>query len=608
MTESVAAAAEDRSDNDEFLGHPKGLYVCFTTELWERFSFYGMKYLLLLYLTKYHLFADDAGLDVLGSYAGLVYALPVIGGLIADRYLGMRKSVLFGGIMLSLGHLLMAVEGHHAINYPAGFTLTESLTLASGQVLAAGTVLAEPILWRDTAALNVFYLALALIVMGVGYLKPNISTIVGKLYAKDDPRRDSGFTIFYMGINIGSFAATLLCGWLGETYGWKYGFGAAGIGMIIGLISFSYGQRYLHGHAEPSNPEELRQKVFGPVSREWSIYLLSLPVLGVLWLLVQHEPVVLATQNIFLITSIIGIILYSMVYRKTEGSNTAAYLFALVLVLVGIYAVLSNLDHLPVALPSNAETAEYAVYGAIALLVGFVIYGFLTHHSPEFSRTVVLMFLILTTVVFWALFEQSAGSMTLFADRIVDREVGGITFTAAQFGSLNAGFIMLLALPFAALWVWLARHNLEPRTPVKFGLGIVQAGLGFGALVVGARFPDAAGKVSMVWLILAYLLHTTGELCLSPVGLSAVTKLSIGRVVGVSMGTWFLATALSETVATRLGKMAAISTDGGELVSSAGALATYAQLFEFLMYVGLGVGIFVLLVSPLLRRGMHGVH
>ena len=608
MSESVAATAEDWSHDDQLFGHPKGLYVCFTTELWERFSFYGMKYLLLLYLTKYHLFTDEMGFDVLGSYAGLVYALPVIGGLIADRYLGMRKSVLFGGISLSLGHILMAVEGFKAINYPAGYTLTENLTLAGGEVLVAGTVLTEALTFRDTAALNVFYLALALIVMGVGYLKPNISTIVGKLYTKDDPRRDSGFTIFYMGINIGSFVATLLCGWLGETFGWKYGFGAAGIGMIIGLISFSYGQKYLRGHAEPSDPEALKEKVFGPVSREMSIYLLSVPVLGVLWLLVQNEPVVLMTQNIFLITAIVSIVLYSMVYRKTEGSNTLAYTLAAVAVVVGIYAVLANLDHLPGFLPGGAQIAEYSVYAAIVLILGFIVYGFLTHNSPEFSRTVVLMFLILSTVVFWALFEQSAGSMTLFADRVVDRDAFGVTFTAAQFGSLNAGFIMLLALPFAALWVWLAKRNLEPTTPVKFGLGIIQAGLGFGALVFGAQFPDAAGKVGMIWLILAYLLHTTGELCLSPVGLSAVTKLSIGRVVGVSMGTWFLATALSETVATRLGKMAAIATTGGEVTDSAGALATYTQLFEFLMYTGVGVGVFVLLISPLLRRGMHGVH
>jgi POT family proton-dependent oligopeptide transporter len=608
MTDSVAASAEDYSSEDDFLGHPKGLYVCFTTELWERFSFYGMKYLLLLYLTKYHLFTDEMGLDVLGSYAGLVYALPVIGGLIADRYLGMRKSVLFGGILLSLGHILMAVEGYQAMFYAAGTTLSENLTLATGEVLTAGTVLAEDITMRDTAALNVFYLALALIVMGVGYLKPNISTIVGKLYGKDDPRRDSGFTIFYMGINIGSFVATLLCGWLGETYGWKYGFGAAGIGMIIGLISFSWGQKFLHGHAEPREPEKLTEKVFGPVSREWSIYLLSLPMLGVFWMLVQHEPIVLLTQNVFLIVAIVSIILYSMIHTRMDQDNRMAYVFAGVTILAGIYTVFANLDHMPSFLPTSVVLAEYSLYLALALIVGFVAYGFMTHNSEEFGRTVVLMFLILTTVVFWALFEQSAGSMTLFADRVVDREAGGITFTAAQFGSLNAGFIMLLALPFAALWVWLAKRNLEPSTPVKFGLGIIQAGLGFGALVLGAQFPEAAGKVAMIWLILAYLLHTTGELMLSPVGLSAVTKLSIGRVVGVSMGTWFLATALSETVATRLGKMAAVATSGGEVTDSAGALATYTQLFEFLMYVGVGVGVFVLIVSPILRRGMHGVH
>ncbi len=604
MSDSVAATADDYSHDAELWGHPKGLYVCFTTELWERFSFYGMKYLLLLYLTKYHLFSDEAGLDVLGSYAGLVYALPVIGGLIADRFLGMRKSVVFGGVLLSLGHILMAVEGHKAIFYAAGTVLTEDLTLATGQVLIAGTMLAESITFRDTAALNVFYFALALIVMGVGYLKPNISTIVGKLYTKDDPRRDSGFTIFYMGINIGSFAATLLCGWLGETFGWKYGFGAAGIGMIIGLFTFMYGQKYLLGHAEPSNPGELKEKVFGPVSREWSIYLLSLPVLSVLWLLVQHEPVVLLTQNVFLIVSIVGIVLYSMVYRKTGSSNTTAYTFAASAILIGIYAAGANLGFLP----GNENLAEYAVYAAMATIAAFVIYGFRTHDSAEFGRTVVLMVLILSTVVFWALFEQSAGSMTLYADRVVDREVGGITFTAAQFGSLNAIFIFMLAIPFAALWTWLSRHDIEPSTPVKFGLGIIQVGLGFGVLVVGSRFPDQAGQVAAVWLVLAYMLHTTGELCLSPVGLSAVTKLSIGKVVGVSMGTWFLATALSETVATRMGKMAAISTEGGEATDVAGALARYTELFEFLMYFGVAVGVFMLVISPLLRRGMHGVH
>jgi len=604
MTDSVAATAEELSRDDEFLGHPKGLYVCFTTELWERFSFYGMKYLLLLYLTKYHLFTDEMGLDVLGSYAGLVYALPLIGGMIADRFLGMRKSVVFGGIMLSLGHILMAVEGHQARFYAAGTTLVDNLTLASGEMFAAGTVLAEDIMMRDTAALKVFYFALALIVMGVGYLKPNISTIVGKLYSQDDPRRDSGFTIFYMGINIGSFSATLLCGWLGETFGWGYGFGAAGIGMIVGLFTFLYGQKYLKGHAEPTEPEKLKKSFLGPINLEWSIYLLSLPMLGVFWLLVQHEPVVLITQNVFLIIAIVGLILYSMIHTKKDHNNTVAYAIAAIAIISGICAVIANLH--PIG--GIEAYADQVLYLSIFLIVGFVIYGFLTHYSEEFGRTVVLMILILSTIVFWALFEQSAGSMTLYADRVVDRSVGNTTFTAAQFGSLNAGFIMLLAIPFAALWTWLAKKNLEPSTPVKFGLGILQAGLGFGALVIGGQFPDQAGQVAMIWLVLAYLLHTTGELCLSPVGLSAVTKLSIGSVVGVSMGTWFLATALSETVATRIGKMAAIDTSVGASGDPAAALATYTQLFEFLMWFGLGAGTLVIVISPILRRWMGGVH
>jgi len=604
MNEGITATGENYSRDDELFGHPKGLYVCFTTELWERFSFYGMKYLLLLYLTKYHLFPDEAGFDVLGSYAGLVYALPVIGGLIADRYLGMRKSVLFGGILLSMGHLLMAVEGHQAINYAAGTILANDLTLASGQVLVAGTTLTESVMFRDTAALNVFYFALALIVMGVGYLKPNISTIVGKLYSKDDPRRDSGFTIFYMGINIGSFFATIICAYLGETYGWKYGFGAAGIGMIIGLFTFMRGQKYLYGHAEPRDPEILTEKVFGPVNREWLIYLVSVPFLAVLWLLVQHEPVVYFTQNLFLIVAIVSIILYSMVHERITDNNQTAYLFAAGAIVLGVIALVIQVDFVS----STALISELLLYAAIAAIVAFVIYGFKTHNSAEFGRTVVLMILILSTVVFWALFEQSAGSMTLYADRVVDREVGGITFTAGQFGSLNAGFIMLLSIPFAALWVWLAKRNMEPSTPVKFGLGILQAGLGFAVLVLGAQFPDQSGKVAAIWLALAYLLHTTGELCLSPVGLSAVTKLSISRVVGVSMGTWFLATALSETVATRLGKLAAIDTTGGEAGDVASALANYTSLFEFLTYVGVGAGIFVFVISPLLRRAMHGVH
>ncbi|MBV1910199.1 MAG: peptide MFS transporter [Kangiellaceae bacterium] len=545
--DTTAVDNENLSDEakHELWGHPKGLYVCFATELWERFSFYGMKYLLLLYLTKYHLFSDGEGLDVLGAYAGLVYALPVIGGLLADRYLGMRKAVMFGGILLVLGHLLMAYEGHQAVEYIKGTVLNNDLALATGEVLKAGTVLTDTIKIRDTAALDVFYLAISLIVVGVGFLKPNISTIVGQLYSDEDPRRDSGFTIFYMGINLGSFVATLLCGWLGETYGWGYGFGAAGIGMLFGLFTFNWGQKFLYGLAEPTNPSLLKEKVFGLINREVFIYLCAILSLAVIWSIVQREPWVHYLQNSMLTITIIGLIVFSVIKGSRE----------------------------------------------------------------EMHRMIVLMILIVSTIIFWALFEQSAGSMTLYADRVLNRDLFGGEVKASMFGSLNAFFIILLAPFFAWLWIWLSKRNFEPSTPVKFGLGILQVGLGFGALVLGAATPDAAGKVAMIWLILAYLLHTTGELCLSPVGLSAVTKLSIKSVVGVSMGTWFLATALAETVATRIAKMAAIDSSGGSATATvAEQLASYTELYSFLMWLGIGAGVFMIVISPLLKKGMHGVH
>lgn len=507
------------TDGEQIMGHPKGLYVCFATEMWERFSFYGMKYLLLLYLTKYHLFSDANGLNVLGSYAAMVYAMPVIGGLLADRYLGMRKAVLFGGTLLVLGHLGMAWEGHAA-------------TEINGQIQ------------RDQTALQVFYFSLALIVIGVGFLKPNISTIVGRLYAPGDTRRDAGFTIFYMGINIGAFCATLLCGYLGETYGWKYGFGTAGLGMLVGLLTFIRGQKHLHGHAEPHDPASLKDKSIIGLSMESTIYLCGVLSVGIIWQMLQFHLVVASALDILSIIVLLG-------------------------------------------------------------MTWFIT----TQCTPdERDQMAVLIVLIISTVVFWALFEQAAGSMTLYADRVLNRESLGITWTAAQFGSLNALFIFTLAPGFAWLWSTLGKKGLEPSTPVKFSLGIMQAGLGFGALVVGASMPDESGKVAAYWMVLAYLLHTTGELCLSPVGLSAVTKLAVPRVVGVMMGAWFLAMAYSEYVAVQIAKFAAVDTHKGQVTDIAQALASYTNLFENLLYFGLGCGLLLLVISPILKKFMHGVH
>lgn len=586
--------ADPLTAQQELFGHPKGLYICFATELWERFSFYGMKYLLLLYLTKYHLFTDAQGYDTLGAYAGLVYTLPLIGGLLADRYLGMRKAVVFGGILLVAGHATMAYEGQQAVFYAAGTQLTSPLMLSDGSSYAAGATLTSNILIQDQHALNIFFLALALITTGVGFLKPNISAIVGRLYSQNDPRRDAGYTIYYMGINIGAFIAIAFCGWLGETFGWNYGFGAAGVGMLIGLATFLLGQPWLHGLAEPSDPATLKISLLGPINVEWAIYLGGVASLGFIWFLVQHEPIVHLAQNNLLIVAIVGLILYSLNYHSDKKHHLTAYILAGLCVASGLVWAWTG--------------ADTGLGLMLLALIAFITYGYKINSTPEYSRTVVLMLLILTTVVFWALFEQSAGSMTLYADRVLNRSWGDGEITATMFGSLNSGFIILLALPLAFCWTWLGRHKLDPSTPVKFGLAIIQAGLGFGALVIGAHYPDDTGKVAMIWMVLAYLLHTTGELCISPVGLSAVSKLSIPHTVGVSMGTWFLATALSETISTRIGKLASIDTTGVASADLAEMIITYTKLYSTLMWIGIGVGVGIILLSPLLKKAMRGIH
>lgn len=500
----------------ELLGHPVGLFILFLTEMWERFSFYGMKALLIYYLTKYHLFSDDGGNYIVGSYAAMVYALPVVGGYLADKYLGFRKAVTFGGILLVLGHLGLAYEGHQAY------------------LAADGSVV------RDSFALQAFYFSLSLIILGVGFLKANISSIVGALYEEGDVRRDSGFTIFYMGINLGSFVATLLCGWLGENYGWGYGFGAAGIGMVLGLITFVYGQKYLEGKAEPKDPELLRRSAFAGISLEWLIYGVSILSLALIAQMVQRHEVV------------------------DWGLRLA---------------------------------------GGAALLM--IIFYSIKSDKVARDRLTALTILIVFSVVFWALFEQAYTSMNLYADRVLDRELMGFTVPGPWFVSLNALFIILFAPVVATLWVRLGKYN--PNTAVKFALAIMLVGIGFGALVLGAELTPEGGKVAMIWLVLAYFLHTMGELCLSPVGLSSVTKLAPQKIVGFMMGVWFLATASSEFIAVVLANLAQMETSGGTVTNVAEALASYTKLFGQLFWAGLIFGGILLLLSPIVKRLMHGI-
>tara|TARA_R110000868_G_scaffold119807_3_gene317887 strand:- start:7 stop:1551 length:1545 start_codon:yes stop_codon:yes gene_type:complete len=508
MTNTAAA-------NQTFFGHPKALFILFFTEMWERFSFYGMKALLIFYLTKYHLFSDDSGNLLIGSYAALVYAVPVIGGFIADKYLGFRKAIVFGGIMLVLGHIGMAYEGNAA---------TESIT---GEIT------------RDNVALQIFYFSLSLIIVGVGFLKANISSLVGELYVKGDKRRDSGFTIFYMGINLGSFLATLICVWLGESYGWSYGFGAAGVGMFFGLITFISGRKLLLGNGESTNPAFLEKKTVG-IKNEYLIYLFSVLSALLFWQMVQNH---------------------------------------------------------------TAVSISLQVAGGVSFL--YILYYSITQLDGKARQQLIaLTILIVFTIVFWALFEQAYTSMNLFADRILDRTIFGVEVSAGQFLSFNALFIILLAPVFA--WIWPALGKYNPNTAVKFALALALVGLGFGALVMGINI-SGAGKVAAIWLILAYFLHTCGELCLSPVGLSAVTKLSPVKIVGFMMGVWFLATASSEFIASVLANIASVDTSNGLAPDLNIAKESYLELFQYLFYTGLGFGLLLLVISPLIKKLMHGV-
>ena len=500
------------------LKHPKGLYILAFTEFWERFSFYGMKTLLIFYLTKHHFFQDDTASEYVGNYAALVYALPVLGGYLADKYLGFKKAIFFGAILLILGHLGMAFEGNQAF-------------YQDGQLV------------QDHKAIQFFFLSMAFIIMGVGFLKPNISSIVGSLYTENDPRRDSGFTIFYMGINAGSLFATILCPWLGDRYGWGYGFGAAGVGMILGLITFSWGKKFLKDVGEPTRPEVLKIKVAGIFTKESLIYILGIAGIFVCWQLVKYHSVVGA-----LLIAVSGIILLFLSWYMAV-----------------------KLDKVPR------------------------------------ERMLVLIILFVAAVVYFAFLEQQFISLNLFADRMMDRTLFNTELPAGTFLSLNALFVLLFGPVFAFLWIFLSKRNKEPNIPAKFGWGIIQAALGFGALIVGMKIAGLDMKSNMIWLVLAYLLVTTGELCVSPVGLSSVTKLSPKSIVGFMMGTWFLASAASEYLAAVFSKIASTETVGGEIVNYTDAYNSFLHLFYIMLYMGLGIGLALLIASPFLRKWMHGV-
>ncbi len=474
--------------SEEVVGHPRGLFVLFYAEMWERFSYYGMRALLVLYLTKHWLFDDGKATLIYGAYGALVYITPVLGGIMADRWLGQRKAVLFGGILLALGHGLMAVEGNGGQTDPA---------------------------------INVFWAALAFIIVGSGFLKANISVIVGQLYKMSDVRRDAAYTIFYMGVNVGAALGTILVGYLGETIGWAYGFGLAGIGMVLGLIIFVIGKPALRGRGEA--PEPLAK------GREMLLYGIGIAGVAVIWALIQYQDVI---QSLLIVSG-------------------------------------------------------------IAMLGYVLLEAFKMPKQPR-ERMFAMLFLIALNPLFWGLFEQAGGSLNLYTDKFVDR--GGVP--TSLFQSINPIYIVLFAPIFAALWQWLGKRGLEPSAPAKFAIALTQVGLGFLVFVWGAGTADPAVMTSVVFVFLIYLLHTTGELCLSPVGLSAMARLSPVHLASFVMGAWFYMTAVGNFVAGKIGE--ATGGEGGEM-SKALVLDVYSKIG----WITIGVSVVVLAVSPIVKRWMH---
>jgi POT family proton-dependent oligopeptide transporter len=474
--------------SEEVVGHPRGLFVLFYAEMWERFSYYGMRALLVLYLTKHWLYDDGKANLIYGAYGALVYITPVLGGVIADRWLGQRKAVLFGGLLLALGHGLMAVEGNGGQGDPT---------------------------------INVFWAALAFIIVGSGFLKANISVIVGQLYKMSDVRRDAAYTIFYMGVNVGAALGTILVGYLGETIGWAYGFGLAGLGMLVGLIIFVLGKSSLRGRGEAPRP------LAG--GREWLFYGIGLASVAVIWALIQYQDVI---QNLLI--------------------------------------------------ASGLAMLGYTLYEAFKL-----------PKEPR-ERMFAMLFLIALNPLFWGLFEQAGGSLNLYTDKFVDR--AGVP--TSLFQSINPIYIVLLAPIFAALWQWLGRKGLEPSAPAKFGLALTQVGLGFLLFVWGAQTVGPAVMTPVIFVFLIYLLHTTGELCLSPVGLSAMARLSPVHLASFVMGAWFYMTAVGNFVAGKIGE--ATGGEGGAM-SKELTLAIYSKIG----WVTIAISVVVLLLSPIIKKWMH---
>ncbi len=522
-------------------GHPKGLYVLFATEFWERFSYYGMRAIFILFMTKM-LFNGDKALasNIYGSYTGLVYLTPLIGGYVADRYWGNRKSIFIGGLLMAVGQFMM---------------------FFSAQIAHSSQATGISLMWVGLAAL----------IFGNGFFKPNISTMVGQLYTENDNRKDAAYTIFYMGINAGAFFAPLICGYLGENIDFKWGFLAAGIGMLISLVLF-----YFTKDKYVVDPDGRQLGVEPNKTQKTAI--------------AENQP----NDNVGIESA--GL--------ETPKENAGGFSTKQLGILIGGGLLAFSILFF---------VAKLDVWGSLiysmTLIAPLTIITDNTLTKIEKDRLWVIIIIMIFVIFFWMCFEQAGASLTFFADEQTNRNILGWTMPASYFQSFNAGFIMLLALPFASMWTRLSNKGISPPAPLKQALGLGLLALGFLFIAMGSRNIPTAGA-SILWLSGLYLLHTIGELFLSPIGLAMVNKLTPGRFTSLMMGVWFLAIATGNKLA---GFMSSLYPDPksteapSKMAQMLGIHDLYSYFIVFVIFSSVA-GIILFFLSKKLKKMMHGLN
>ncbi len=592
---SSDVSTDPKKGDHSWFGHPRQLARLFTTEMWERFGYYGMRALLTLYLVKHFGFNDEVASGLYGAFTSLVYLTPLFGGLLADQYLGYKRSVKFGAVLMAIGYLALCFGGEMAkpfLEYnDTQYDVSMTKETIDGEQVASNFVTMDGVRYkvdgqeegalklvatdgagprllakdsyrfdgrRDPFWVNVMFLALSCVIIGNGFFKPNISTIVGSLYPKGDPRRDGGFTIFYMGINLGSTISQFLCPLFQVWFGFWAGFLLAAFGMVCAWALFQFDGGRLKGYGEP--PAAGKGKVL-------LIFAAAVACIPVIWFLLNNTMVNAEAAS----------------RAAKEGSGIIGYI---------------------VALPLLGKVLSAVFFVSV---IGIPVWSFMAGSVEEARKMVVAIVLVIFSVVFWTLFEQAGSSLTLFADRNTEREIGSYMMPAAQTQIFNPIFIVMFAPLMSLLWVALAKRNLEPSIPVKFAIGLLLVGVGFLTLVYASQFAGETFKIGLFWLAFAYWFHSMGELCLSPVGLSMITKLSIPRVVGLMMGVWFLSSAMAQYVGGIVAQFTSTETVGGEVTDPKKALETYVQVFHYIGWAGIVSGIVLFVLAIPLKKMMQGV-